>query len=196
MQPTSVRPAPGAPQWPRKSPAHRVRGQPSIFRHELLGDLPRKGPIDTALHVDLGKPSNSNAALSRSSLRSRARSACSVSDCELTDTYSPAAIDMAPATSPATPAIKTASALRPPRRRRRSGWRSRRCHRWRRDCGPQPPNAVDKVVFGVQAKPAHEFPSIARLSSTKQSQEHSGQPVHRNIHKSGQWLFPFVDALI
>src|SRR6185436_3608364 len=31
----------------------------------------------------------------------------SVSDCELTDTYSPAAIDMAPATSPATPAIKT-----------------------------------------------------------------------------------------
>ena len=30
-----------------------------------------------------------------------------VSDCELTDTYSPAAIDMAPATSPATPAIKT-----------------------------------------------------------------------------------------
>ena len=30
-----------------------------------------------------------------------------MSDCELTDTYSPAAIDMAPATSPAIPAIKT-----------------------------------------------------------------------------------------
>ena len=30
-----------------------------------------------------------------------------MSDCELTETYSPAAIDMAPATSPATPAIKT-----------------------------------------------------------------------------------------
>src|SRR5690606_9841380 len=40
----------------------------------------------------------------RSSARSRARSACSVSDCELTETYSPAAMDMAPATSPASPA--------------------------------------------------------------------------------------------
>jgi hypothetical protein len=47
------------------------------------------------------------AGFSLNSLRSRARSACSVSDCELTDTYSPAAIAMAPATSPATPAIKT-----------------------------------------------------------------------------------------
>ena len=36
---------------------------------------------------------------------SRARSAPSVSDCELTETYSPAAIDIAPATSPAAPAI-------------------------------------------------------------------------------------------
>src|SRR6185312_17342298 len=39
-----------------------------------------------------------------SSFRSRLRSACSVSAWECTDTYSPAAIDMAPATSPATPA--------------------------------------------------------------------------------------------
>src|SRR4249919_797846 len=52
--------------------------------------------------------SSSKAGLSLNSLRSRARSARSVSDCELTDTYSPAAIDMAPATSPATPAISTA----------------------------------------------------------------------------------------
>src|ERR1035437_3625541 len=35
-------------------------------------------------------------------------SARSVSDCELTDTYSPAAIDIPPATSPAPPAINTA----------------------------------------------------------------------------------------
>src|SRR4029453_10449977 len=35
-------------------------------------------------------------------------SACSASRCELTDTYSPAAIDVAPATSPATPATSTA----------------------------------------------------------------------------------------
>ena len=33
-------------------------------------------------------------------------SARSVSACELTETYSPAAIDMAPATRPATPAIR------------------------------------------------------------------------------------------
>ena len=42
-----------------------------------------------------------------SSWRSRARSACSVSACELTETYSPAAIDSAPAKRPATPAIST-----------------------------------------------------------------------------------------
>ncbi len=34
-------------------------------------------------------------------------SAASVSACELTDTYSPAAIDIAPATSPAMPATST-----------------------------------------------------------------------------------------
>ena len=33
-----------------------------------------------------------------------------MSDCELTDTYSPAAIDIAPATSPATPATRTSPA--------------------------------------------------------------------------------------
>ena len=35
-------------------------------------------------------------------------SACSASRCELTDTYSPAAIDSAPATSPAIPAVTIA----------------------------------------------------------------------------------------
>ena len=42
-----------------------------------------------------------------SSARSRSSSACSVSACEWTDTYSPAAIDMAPATRPAIPATNT-----------------------------------------------------------------------------------------
>src|ERR1035438_5728794 len=42
-----------------------------------------------------------------SSARSSLRSACSVSACEWTDTYSPAAIDMDPATRPATPATTT-----------------------------------------------------------------------------------------
>ena len=40
-------------------------------------------------------------------MRSRSMSARSVSAWELTETYSPAAIDMAPATKPATPATKT-----------------------------------------------------------------------------------------
>ena len=35
-------------------------------------------------------------------------SACSASRCELTETYSPAAIDIAPATSPAIPAVTIA----------------------------------------------------------------------------------------
>src|SRR6185503_19135081 len=45
---------------------------------------------------------------SSSSRRSRARSERSVSACELTETYSPAAIDIAPATRPASPATTTA----------------------------------------------------------------------------------------
>src|SRR5579864_3279997 len=42
-----------------------------------------------------------------SSALSRASSAASASACDLTDTYSPAAMDMAPATRPATPATMT-----------------------------------------------------------------------------------------
>src|SRR5215469_9389416 len=79
-----------------------------ILRHQLLGNLPRKSWFETSLDVDLGSSSFSDSTLSLSSLRSRARSARSVSDCELTDTYSPVAIDMAPATKPATPATRTA----------------------------------------------------------------------------------------
>ena len=37
------------------------------------------------------------------------RSASSVSRCDATETYSPTAIDMAPATSPAMPAMRTAA---------------------------------------------------------------------------------------
>jgi hypothetical protein len=40
-------------------------------------------------------------------------SARSVSRCELTDTYSPAAIDSAPATRPATPAVMIAAPAAP-----------------------------------------------------------------------------------
>src|SRR5882672_300234 len=48
-----------------------------------------------------------------SSFRSRARSAFWVSACELTETYSPAAIDIAPATRPATPATRMLRELAP-----------------------------------------------------------------------------------
>ena len=48
-----------------------------------------------------------------SSAASRRRSARSVSACELTETYSPAAIDSAPPTSAAVPAISTAPAVAP-----------------------------------------------------------------------------------
>ena len=78
-----------------------------ILGHQLNGDLARQARRDAALDVDLRQL----LALARvsvlSSSRSRASSAFSVSDCELTETYSPAAIDMAPATSPAMPAIST-----------------------------------------------------------------------------------------
>jgi len=86
-----------------------------------------------------------------------ARSACSVSDCELTETYSPAAMDMAPATSPAIPAIsiseleaeaaatptitlavETSPSLAPS------------------TAAPQPADARYKVTFGMRT--AHDFP--------------------------------------
>jgi hypothetical protein len=54
----------------------------------------------------LASSRTSAAGSAASSRRSRSRSAFSVSACECTDTYSPAAIDMAPATSPATAVIK------------------------------------------------------------------------------------------
>src|SRR5215831_660647 len=61
-------------------------------------------------------PASSSCSCSGSaaiSLRSRARSASCVSACELTETYSPAAIDIAPATSPATPATRMLRVLAP-----------------------------------------------------------------------------------
>ena len=61
---------------------------------------------------NLGQFVASRTGVAASSSFSRARSACSVSDCELTETYSPAAIDMAPATRPATPVNSNRSGTR------------------------------------------------------------------------------------
>jgi hypothetical protein len=67
---------------------------------------------------------------SLNSLRSRVRSACLVSDCELTDPYSPAAIDIAPATGLRHRQSRRYSVSSSRRRHGRSlPWR---CHDW--DC--------------------------------------------------------------
>ena len=106
-------------------------GAERVLRHQLRGDwrassgsrprLPRRCRqlVELALGVARAPPS-------------RARSARSVSDCELTETYSPAAIDMAPATSPAMPAIRMRCWRRGGRDPDDRGWPSRRCRHWRR----------------------------------------------------------------
>ena len=79
-------------------------------------------------------------------------SARSASRCELTDTYSPAAIDSAPATSPAIPAVTIAAPDAPGRgdaeheARRRHDAVVGAEHR-----GAQPVGAVAEVDLGVQA---------------------------------------------
>jgi hypothetical protein len=78
-----------------------------ILRHELLRHLASEIERDAPGDIDLSEFPFSYSGSPMSSLVSRARSACSVSDCELTETYSPAAMDMAPETRPATPAIRT-----------------------------------------------------------------------------------------
>src|SRR6185369_165689 len=62
----------------------------------------------------LASSSSSRSGLRRSSRRSIARSAASESACDCTETYSPAAIDMAPATRPAIPASSTSTRDTPP----------------------------------------------------------------------------------
>ena len=78
-------------------------------------------------------------------------SACSASRCELTDVYSPMAIDSAPATSAATPASTTVwcEALG------RGDGDHQAGHRDDAVVGPehggaQPPAAVAEVTFGMQ----------------------------------------------
>ena len=104
------------------------------MRHELLGDEAGEAGFDAAVLVDLRELVQLGAAVLLAAPRlRRARSASSASRCELTEMYSPAAIDIAPATSPAMPAVDDRRARRCRRRRRRSrGRRSTRCRRWRR----------------------------------------------------------------
>ncbi len=75
-----------------------------------------------------------------------------MSDWELTETYSPAAIDIAPATSPATPAMNTSFASRPrggdadDQARGRDNAVIGAQHR-----RAQPADAVDEMLFRMKA---------------------------------------------
>ena len=83
-----------------------------IMRHQLSRDIGSQRYIKSSSNVyGCQFSACRNPGLAANSLRSRSRSARSVSDCELTETYSPAAIDIAPATRPAMPAIKMLFAL-------------------------------------------------------------------------------------
>ncbi len=109
---------------------------------------------ESALLVDTGKLLNFIVAAFGELLCLAREVGLLVSVCELTDTYSPAAIDMAPATRPANPAITTAwcaapAAATPTRMDAVEtmpviGAQHRRA---------QPADAVDEMGFGVQ--PAH-----------------------------------------
>ena len=74
----------------------RVRAE-RVVGHELVGDLPGERGIEAARDVDRRQLAGARPRRRPRAPRARAsRSALSVSACERTDTYSPAAIDMAP----------------------------------------------------------------------------------------------------
>ena len=131
-------------------------GAERVLRHQLHGHLPGKLRRQPAFDIDAGQFVEFGLESSRSSPVSRAMSAFSVSDCELTETYSPAAIDMAPATSPAMPAIRMS-----PRAGRGGGDPDDQAG-GRDDAvigaehgGAQPADPLDRVAFGMEAQPAH-----------------------------------------
>ena len=79
-----------------------------IMRAELLRHFHREFLVEAPIHINHCKLLQLSLRLPVSSRFSSSMSACSVSSCELTETYSPTAIDIAPATSPATPATRIA----------------------------------------------------------------------------------------
>jgi hypothetical protein len=100
----------------------------------------------------LASSSCSACRLPASSCFSRDRSARSVSDCELTETYSPAAIDIAPATNPATP-VSTASldeAAADATPRNQTGRRNDPII-GTQNSGTEPSNSRDEMVFLMNA---------------------------------------------
>ena len=109
----------------------------------------------------------SNSTFSLSSLRSRARSACSVSDCELTETYSPAAIDIAPATSPATSVIRISLGLAEAAATPTMRLAVETIHHWR-TAARSHPNPIHEVAFWVHVKSAHRALNDKKVSLATQ----------------------------
>ena len=151
-------------------------GGQGIFRRELLGNLPRKSLIDTALYVDLGKLIQFKLGIV-AQLLAFAREIRLFRVGLRTDGHILAGSHRHGASNQTRDTRDQDSALR-------------RCRRGNADdqagsrddavvgpehCGPQPPNAVDKVVFRVQAQPAHGFPLITP-SSPQRSQDVSEIP--------------------
>jgi hypothetical protein len=90
----------------------------SVFRYQLISHLMREIGRTAAINVDFEGCSHSNSGWVVNSARSPRELARSEWDGELTETYSPAAVDMAPAMSPARPATSdsevAAEAAAPP----------------------------------------------------------------------------------
>ena len=84
-------------------------GAQRVRRHELLGDLARESRRKAAPLVDRGQLAGLDLGEFSSARRSRSRSAASELACEPTETYSPAAIAIAPAAQPAAAAVKIAA---------------------------------------------------------------------------------------
>jgi hypothetical protein len=80
-------------------------GVERVLGHELMSDLLGELRLDATIFVDVSEFAFLFGGLVAEARRSRA-SAASQSACELTDTYSPAAIDIAPAAHPATAAVR------------------------------------------------------------------------------------------
>jgi len=137
------------------------------FMVSLLGNLPRKDLIDTALYVDLGKLIQFKRGIV-AQLFAFAREIRPFRVRLRTDGHILASSHRHGASNQPRDTRDQDGALR----HFRCGYADDQAG-GRNDaivgpkhCGPQPPNSVDKVVFGVQAKAAHSFPFITPSSST------------------------------
>ena len=79
------------------------------MRTELLRHFGREVLVEPQLHIDRCQLAQLGLSTPRQLLLLSCDVRPSASRCELTETYSPIAIDIAPATSPATPATRAVS---------------------------------------------------------------------------------------